>query len=327
MIKPGGMPPLTGDSAARIGPEYVTLTAERMWSGLRFTHQRRSSLDLRVTAKPSVFTRRVVGSRFPENRDIYKRLLKYVTGTAFSACPESCRMLTHVNDCSPLSQLYHVPARVLPVRSVLTAISQSKASSDQAAELRYQQEISREVPHPRRRAAGRSGRRPGAFRWNRRNSSLHQSPSTTPSGYVVHRSQLPRLDRTTDRKFIDATQHGDWGGAPFEDLDEGPRLRRRRPTRSSIKTGNARWAPKLQGGYTRSTGSSATPTAFSVWCRTVTACSTPKSAWKATQKNSGSITGSSKALPTTTARSTAKWSPHEYAKNFEDANSCNPRAA
>ena len=69
------------------------------------------------------------------------------------------------------------------------------------------------------------------------------------------------------------------------------------------------------GGYMASTGSSATPTASSAWSRT-TACSTPNPPG-ARPKKSGSTTGSSKALPTTTAPLYQKWSPHQYAKNFK----------
>jgi dipeptidyl aminopeptidase/acylaminoacyl peptidase len=85
------------------------------------------------------------------------------------------------------------------------------------------------------------------------------------------------------QKFIDAI-NGDWGGAPYEDL----------------MTGSARWGPATAATWP--TGSSATPTASSASSRTM-GCSTPNRPGPP-PKSFGPLTGSSKALPTTTAPAT-----------------------
>ncbi len=114
------------------------------------------------------------------------------------------------------------------------------------------------------------------------------------------------------QKFIDAI-NGDWGGAPFEDLMKG--LDYAEEHYPFIDKTRECALGASYGGYMASTGFSATPTASSASCRT-TACSTPNPPG-ARPKNSGSTTGSSKALPTTIARCTRSGRRTSTPKNFK----------
>jgi hypothetical protein len=109
----------------------------------------------------------------------------------------------------------------------------------QAAELRCLEEISREVPHPRR-AAGCMGRRLELSLECRtvRGANCFDEPS----GYVVI---MINFHGSTGygQKFIDAI-NGDWGGAPFEDLMKGLDYAEQ-IIRSSTKPASARWAPAM----------------------------------------------------------------------------------
>ena len=112
---------------------------------------------------------------------------------------------THVND-SVLSQIPMSPLESFWFRRERR---QSPGLPRQASELRRQQEISGEVPHPRR-AAGGMGRRL-VYRWN--------PELFAANGYVVI---MINFHGSTGygQKFIDAI-NGNWGGAPFEDLMKG----------------------------------------------------------------------------------------------------------
>ena len=120
--------------------------------------------------------------------------------------------LTHLND-AVLFPSRHVPVRIFLVQR--RSQRQGRRFPGQAAELRRQQEISREVPHPRR-AAGRLGRR---LELSLESRTLRVTNFINTSGYVVI---MINFHGSTGygQKFIDAI-NGDWGGAPFEDLMKG----------------------------------------------------------------------------------------------------------
>jgi dipeptidyl aminopeptidase/acylaminoacyl peptidase len=136
-----------------------------------------------------------------------------------------------------------------------------------------------------------------SYRWN---AELFAAPtsgssnSTASSGYVVI---MINFHGSTGygQKFIDAI-NGDWGGAPFEDLMKG--LDYAEEHYAFIDKTRECALGASYGGYMANWVLGHTDR-FKSSCRT-TACSTPNPPG-ARPKNSGSTTGSSKALPTTTA--------------------------
>ena len=121
--------------------------------------------------------------------------------------------LSHINDAAALRGR-HVAARILLVHR--RERRQGPRLPGQAAELRRLEEISREVPHPRRAARG-LGRRLELSLESR--TVRVTNFIATPSGYVV---LMINFHGSTGygQKFIDAI-NGDWGGAPYEDLMKG----------------------------------------------------------------------------------------------------------
>ncbi len=211
--------------------------------------------------------------------------------------------LTHLNDAI-LSQVAMSAPRVLLVHRC--ARRQSRRLPGQAAELRPQQEISREVPHPRR-AAGRLGRR---LELSLESRTLRAPTSSTPSGYVVI---MINFHGSTGygQKFIDAI-NGDWGGAPFEDLMKG--LDYAEEHFSFIDKDRECALGASYGGYMANWVLGHTDRFKCIV--THDGMFNAESAWGTTEElwfNDWEFKGT----PYDNRAMYEKWSPHQYAKNFK----------
>ena len=178
---------------------------------------------------------------------------------------------------------------------------QGRRLPGQAAELRRQQEISREVPHPRR-AAGRLGRR--------LELPLESRTFCAPIGYVVI---MINFHGSTGygQKFIDAI-NGDWGGAPFEDLMKG--LDYAEKTYPFIDKDRECALGASYGGYMANWILGHTDRFKCIVSHD--GMFNAESAWGTTEElwfNDWEFKGT----PYDNRAMYEKWSPHQYAKNFK----------
>ncbi len=231
-----------------------------------------------------------------------RRSMRRIRSKTERCSVNECWALTHLNDAvlsqvamSPLESFWFTGAHGDKVQGFLVKPPNFDAS----------QEISREVPHPRR-AAGRLGRRlvaiAGIPNCSRANSA--------PSGYVVI---MINFHGSTGygQKFIDAI-NGDWGGAPFEDLMKG--LDYAEKTYPFIDKDRECALGASYGGYAINWILGHTDRFKCLVSHD--GMFNAESAWGTTEElwfNEWEFKGT----PYDNRASYEKWSPHQYAKNFK----------